>query len=101
MQYNGLVTTLLSPLECESMVDGTSSMRFAPEVTCKSAEHIVMLVESVIGIFVYIIGIPLACFLVLQKGRQQDTLKDEVWLERLGFLYTRYEHQFCTNNLLD
>ena len=53
-----------------------------------------MMVAAVLGIILYVLGIPVGLFTVLYRMRQQNKLKDPDVLVLLGFLYTDYEPGF-------
>ena len=92
--YSGLITKAFEAFMCQDLVDGTQMLLAAPSVVCWEGSHIVLFIVSIVLLLVYGIGIPVGIGALLAHYRKQDMLKDKVVLERMGFLYVRYEGPF-------
>jgi hypothetical protein len=76
-------------------IDGDTYL--AKDLTQKaySAKHFKMVVACVVGIVVYVIGIPAYCVYSIRKHHQMEKLQDPGFRKRLGMLYDGYTEQWC------
>ena len=68
-------------------------MSAAPHVVCGTAQHSVLMAVGGLGVVFYVVGIPLFFLAMLRYSEQHDLMKNHRHLERLGFLYRRYQRE--------
>jgi hypothetical protein len=70
-------------------------MRAAPHIECGTGVHHVLVAVGGLGVVFYVVGIPLFFLLTLKYARWHDLMKNHRYLQRLGFLYRRYNRDTC------
>jgi len=93
--YTALCLKAFESFMCEELPDGSGDLLLAwPDITCWESRHYGHVVGSVLAIIVYVIGIPLATYLILKKGADQSIMADKKFFTRYGFMYARYHLDF-------
>lgn len=85
--YNELCKKSFQSFLCETLPDGKQFLSADPTVECGTSAHQTMIGFSVLGILVYVIGVPAFFGYILSKKREADELKNSETLELYGFLY--------------
>ena len=85
--YNELCKKSFQSFFCETLPDGTQFLSVDPTVECGTRAHQTMIGFSVLGILVYVIGVPAFFCYILSKMREADELKKSERIELYGFLY--------------
>ncbi|GBG24420.1 Triose phosphate/phosphate translocator, chloroplastic [Hondaea fermentalgiana] len=92
--YPSLVVILLEPLSCIELADGSIVMQASPDIVCWESYHIYSLVIwSVLGILIYIIGIPALQLYILIIAESRDLKADPTFLERFGWMYSDFRQE--------
>ena len=85
--YNVFTVKVFEAWVCEELPDGTSILSGGPDVECwTSPTHVGMLLNSVIFMLLYVVGIPLFFGVVLYIGVNQDLLAHPRFLRTFDFL---------------
>ena len=92
--YNAQCTSLFQAFECFPMADGSFALRADPDQVCHDRQHVTAMFIAVLGIIVFVVGVPVCMFWALYRMRKTNMLKDSDNLDILGFLYTDYEPGF-------
>eukprot|EP00854_Cymbomonas_tetramitiformis_P003885 gene3885-4846_t len=90
MNYNILVEKTLQVFVCEKMEDGTYFLSAGPEVTCYKAAHIGLMVAAILGICIYVIGVPVLLYQNLTWGQKNHVLNHPRFKTTFGWMYERY-----------
>ena len=96
LMYPMLCKTTLSIFACRNVdaLLGHSFLDILPSLECYGDEHRKLLVVGVVGLFVYLLGIPVFFFYLLILGVRRQSLDHPVFRQRFGSLYLRYERKF-------
>ena len=117
--YPGLATKIFNVFNCK-IINGIGGKVLAADfaIKCYEEKHSIYLIVAVAFLLVYILGIPLAMFVVLWRNRnhlhfenesEELTKKHLAMRARLGGLYLQYEpkywvcgigHVYCSDFLL-
>ena len=62
-----------------------------PEMECWSVEHIVYMAIAVVGLLVYMFGLPVFIFFVIRHIQNRKLHNDKTWVLAVGGLYGKYE----------
>ena len=92
MYYNTAISTAFSMLVC--IKDGANDRHFLradPNVTCWEGDHVWFSLAAVVGVVVYLIGVPALFAHVLFWRIPASGLSNQRTLALFGFLYTRFE----------
>ena len=101
--YPGLATRCFQMFKCSSFHGVAYDVLEAdPSMICYQEEHMLYISLSIIFVCLYIVGIPIAMFLVLYRNRkhlytkagEEPTKKHEEVVFEIGGLYTQYEPRF-------
>ena len=107
--YPGLATKIFSVFNCKKIngIDGNVlAADFA--IKCYEEKHSIYLIVAVAFLLVYILGIPLAMFIVLWRNRnhlhfehesEELTEKHLAMKARLGGLYLQYEPKYWVRGI--
>jgi hypothetical protein len=85
--YNELCKKSFSSFLCDTLPDGKQFLTADPTVECGTRDHQTMIGFSILGILVYVVGVPAFFGYVLWRKRQVDELKKVETCEMYGFLY--------------
>ena len=102
--YPGLATKIFNVFNCK-IINGIDGKVLAADfaIKCYEEKHSIYLIVAVAFLFVYILGIPLAMFVVLWRNRnhlhfenesEELTKKYLAMKARLGGLYLQYEPKY-------
>ena len=92
MYYNTAISKAFSMLICiEDGANGRSFVQEDPELTCWEDEHTWLALGALVGVAIYLIGVPaLFCYVLFWKIPASGLEKRRT-LAIFGFLYTRFE----------
>jgi hypothetical protein len=98
--YMGFSTALVM-IDCKPTDDGKHYVRDLPYITCYEGDHNTYLTLAWIGVFIYVIGVPLwycRVFFVLVPREGYDDVR---MISRYGFLYRRFQPRFLYWELVE
>lgn len=91
--YNNLCLKTFGSFHCVNRGPGNGSYLYQePNISCwDDPEHHYLLILSALGMVGYVVAIPAGIGLVLHQARRTNSLYKPEVINRLGFLYRRYE----------
>ena len=89
--YPMLCTMLLGIFNCQE-VDGAFWLASDMSIECYSPQWNENAIISIIGIFLFPIGVPLLCYVLLSRNRHKMWTEPK-FSERFGFIFLRYEEE--------
>ena len=92
--YNAVCVKAFQSFMCTRLSDGQEILTVAPEVICGSSTHRLLLSFSVVAIFVYVFGVPIALYHKLHALYKENMLSDPETIKRWGFLYLPFEPHY-------
>lgn len=97
--YLRLSMSSLLPMQCSKNPDGTSAMQANRSVICFTDEHLVMLVMSMIGVLIYVVGVlSLIIWACIQYPLKVQHVGGVDFLLRFQWLFRRFtdeRYYFC------
>jgi len=91
--YAMVVESVFTSFSCYKFGDSYVLSR-DPNIACfSSTEHQVMMGLSILGLIVYVVGIPLTIFLILKIGHRRRLFHDTTFRGRFGWSYVRFEEE--------
>eukprot|EP00294_Goniomonas_avonlea_P015071 CAMPEP_0114552622 /NCGR_PEP_ID=MMETSP0114-20121206/7220_1 /TAXON_ID=31324 /ORGANISM="Goniomonas sp, Strain m" /LENGTH=1475 /DNA_ID=CAMNT_0001737505 /DNA_START=20 /DNA_END=4447 /DNA_ORIENTATION=+ len=92
--YMNLCMSILGIFMCVDLPDGSQMLVAGPQVVCNSEEHHIFIGFAVLGLLVYVVGVPVGFAFILYYGRKNLCLSDAQFLRRFSFLYHRYRSEY-------
>ena len=93
--YVATLSNSLSIFTCEQLPDGAYYLVQSPGITCYEGDHAKLMVLACITLVVYSLGWPTFLFVAFRVAQRKFLLKDPKFVGMLGFLYTRFEMDWC------
>ena len=92
--YNALCARCFYVFMGNTLPNGESYMTASPDVIMGSHHHKILVAMGIVGLFTYVLGVPLILAAILFRAKQKDQLAKVSFLRRYGFLYRRYESNY-------
>ena len=86
MLYLAVTGKTLILFNCQPLGDGTQYLVAAPGAKCFQGDHLASLVLSVLPMFLYTVGWPLAIGCIFYVGGQKKLLDNPKYVATFGFL---------------
>ena len=91
--YQVLAYRAFSTFSCTTRPD-ESFLTAAPDITCGSKQHKIMMAISILYIAAVIIGLPLLAIWTLIEGRRRNILLEGYFVQKYGCLYEQFKIQY-------
>mmetsp|Transcript_26337 Transcript_26337/g.84340 ORF Transcript_26337/g.84340 Transcript_26337/m.84340 type:complete len:1118 (-) Transcript_26337:90-3443(-) len=89
--YASLCVKAFESFICEELPDGSGDLLLAwPDITCWEGKHWGHVAGSVLGIAIFVIGVPVWLHHILKTGAKKSILANKEFFTRYGFMYARY-----------